>query len=100
SGLASLVARTLEKGTTKRAATELADSFGFVGADFSATVERDYALFSASTLSSHEDRLLKDFSEILTEPAFKGSDIVRVRGQMLANAQRASDDPSLFSKLM
>lgn len=96
-GLSSLVAETLDKGTSKRTTLELADSLGQVGASFGASASADYTMISASALSFHEAQLLTDFSEIVLEPSFSESEVRRVRREVLASLQRLVDEPDDFA---
>lgn len=100
SGLSSMVASLLEKGTNERSATEIAESLGQIGAEFSTAVMKDYSFVSASGLSFHQERLLKDFSEIVTQPAFSSPEIQRVKKQTLSSLQRSVDDPGGFAGMI
>ena len=96
-GLSLFVSEMLEKGTSKRSATEIAESLGRIGADFSTSVTSDYSMVSASSLSTHAEKLLNDVVEIVTEPAFSESEVVRMRKQILAAIQKRVDNPDAFA---
>ncbi|MCB0363863.1 MAG: insulinase family protein [Bdellovibrionaceae bacterium] len=100
SGTASMVGELLDKGTAKRKALELADAMGQIGSELSVSVGQDYTLISASTLAQHQGELLKNFSEMVTEPSFSGSEVNRVKKQVLSQLQRTVDDPGHFAGLM
>jgi len=99
SGLSYMVANLLEKGTQSRSANELADSLGQIGSSFNASVDDDYSFFAVSTLSFNRERLLKDFVEILTKPAFSLSEIRRLKAQVKSEIKSAVDDPSNFASM-
>lgn len=95
-GLSSMTASLLKRGTAKRNATQIAESLDQIGADFSASVSKDYSVASASGLSFHQDKILKDFSEILTEPSFPSAEINRVRSLKINSLKQTVDDPGGF----
>ena len=74
-GLSSMTASLLKRGTSKRNAPQIAESLDQIGADFSASVSKDYSVASASGLSFHQNKILGDFSEILTQPSFPSAEI-------------------------
>ncbi len=96
-GLSLFVSEMLDKGTAKRNATEIAESLGRIGADFSTSVTSDYSMVSASSLSMHADRLLSDMVEIVTAPAFSDNEVTRMRKQILAAIQKRVDNPDSFA---
>lgn len=99
SGLASMVADLLEKGTTKRTALNIADDLGQIGASFSASVAKDYSVLTASSLSYHQDVLLENFIELVTQPKFSNSEIKRLKEQTLASLKQSVDQPAYLASL-
>lgn len=99
SGLSSIVASLLDKGSSRRSAVEIADSLGHIGADFGASVFSDYTFVSASALSFHNQRLLEDFAEIVTEPTFSQAEVDRVKARTRSSLQRRADQPDGFASL-
>ncbi len=95
-GLSSMTASLLKRGTSKRSATQIAESLDQIGADFSASVSKDYSMISASGLSFHQNKILEDFSEILTEPSFPSSEINRVRSLKITSLKQTVDNPDSF----
>jgi hypothetical protein len=57
-GLSMMVAELLNKGTTKRSATQIATDLGNMGAEFDANAAYDYSIISASSLSPQANQLL------------------------------------------
>lgn len=96
SGLASMTASLLERGTSKRNAEQLAKSLDQIGADFSVSVANDYTIAGASGLSFHQQSLLADFAEILTEPSFSATEIEKVRALTIAGIRQSADNPAGF----
>jgi zinc protease len=95
-GLSSMTASLLKRGTSKRNAEQLAASLDQMGAEFSASVSNDHTVAGASGMSFHQNALLKDFAEILTEPAFPNQEIEKVRSLILSGLKQSVDNPSGF----
>ncbi|MEZ4871551.1 MAG: pitrilysin family protein [Bdellovibrionales bacterium] len=93
-GTASMVAELLDKGTQKRSATEIARDYDNIGASFTASASNEYTLIQTSGLSLHTDILVDSFAEIILQPKFANSEIVRLRKQTIGNIKRSLDDPS------
>jgi zinc protease len=98
-GLSAFVSEMLDKGTSKRSATQIAKDLGLLGADFESSASYDYSMISASAISSQAEPLLKNVFEIATEPSFSDAEIERVRKQMLSSIQRRVDNPDGFADL-
>lgn len=96
SGLTSFVADLLDQGTSKRNATEVADALAEVGAEFDASVNSDYSLFSSSALSTDAEVLADLFSEIVTQPSFSAEEVQRVSKKTIAQLKKRIDSPDAF----
>lgn len=92
-GLAALVGDLLDQGTAQRNAIQLADSLGQMGARLNVSTGNEYTLISASGLSFHKDQLLKDFTEVITQPSFPTKEVNRVKAQRLSQLKQTVDDP-------
>lgn len=99
SGLASMVAELLDKGTKKRGAPQIAADLGQMGADFDASASVEYSVISASGLSTQAEPLLKNLLEIVTQPTFTDHEIERQRQQFLSAIERQVDNPEAFANL-
>ena len=97
SGLASFVAELLDKGTVKRTAPQIAQQLGQMGADLGASAALDFTSISASALAPQAEELLKNFTEIVMQPAFSDTEIERLRKQTLAEISREVDSPDAFA---
>ena len=93
SGLSHLTAELLNKGTKKRSAVEVAESFEQLGSSLSASSMIETTIVSGSSLSFHKDKLLKDFSEVLLEPAFDPKEIKLVKAETQSYLRRTVDFP-------
>ncbi|MCM2282056.1 MAG: insulinase family protein, partial [Bdellovibrionaceae bacterium] len=97
-GLSLFVAEMLDKGTAQRSATEIADEFGRIGADFSAGATPDSTAISASSLSMHADRMIALFAEVIMQPTFTESEVTRMRKQILSAIQKRVDNPESLTE--
>lgn len=98
-GLASFTCGMLDKGTSKRSATRIADDLAQLGASFEAQAESDYMMLSSGSLSMHREDILKQFSEIVLNPIFPNSEIERQRKITVAGLMRVADSPEQFTEM-
>lgn len=93
SGLAALTAEMLTRGTTRRSAAEFARLLEDVGAALTASSEDHHVEFRARARSRDFDRLMDLLAEMLRQPVFDGSELDRLRLQVLAALDQEKDDP-------
>jgi zinc protease len=98
-GVSRMVAKMLERGTSKRSAEEIAESFDQIGASFGTSVDNDFTTLSASGLSFHREQILENFAEVVTQPAFSMNEIRKMKSLTVAKLQQAVDEPSSFISL-
>lgn len=96
-GVNSMVANMLDQGTKNRNAIQLADAFGALGTEFSASPGVDHSSFSSSALSTQANELLTLFHEVMTEPVFADAEIEKTRSLILSSLQKRIDNPSGFA---
>ena len=96
-GLAFLTAKMLERGTQKDSALALTKKLENLGTQFVSRVYKDYAVFSADTLSWHQDTLLSVFSDIITQPLFSEKEIQWVQKQNLTKIEKRPENTSSFA---
>ena len=99
-GLANMVGELLDKGTRQKNAQQIAATIGQIGGELSVSVNDDYTMVSASSLSSHQKTLTKEYFDILFNPAFKKKEILRAKKQVASQIIKVADDPSSFSSKM
>ncbi len=92
-GLASLTAAMLNRGTEHRSALEIATLLEDVGASLSAVAESLATVVSGRAESRDFDRLMDLFAETLLRPMFPSAELGRLKGQALAQLAQARDDP-------
>lgn len=101
-GLASAVSSLMDEGTRQRDASQLAEGFEQVGAQFSASSLRDMALLQLRVLSepSRRDPALALFAEAAAEPAFNEADWVRLRESLRVGQRQRLQSPSGRASLL
>ena len=93
SGLASLTAAMLTRGTETRTGLEFATQLEDVGASLSASAEPLATMISGRAESRDFDRLMDLLAEMLRRPAFSATELGRLKGEALAQIAQARDDP-------
>lgn len=96
-GLNAMTASLLEQGTTKQSALQLADAFGALGTELAINPGPDFTWITADTLSISSDRLLELMAEVMMNPAFKPTEIDRVRDNMLSALKKRIDNPQSYA---
>ena len=95
-GLAHLTSRGLRHGTGQMDASELAERFEAVGAQFATDSLRDMAIVSLRSLTEPDwlDAAVDTLADLLAEPAFPQADFERSRRQALQSLQRERQEPA------
>jgi zinc protease len=104
-GLASLTADLLERGSAKHDASQIADLFASYGSGFTDSVNYDYSFFSTSALSKDQDAIVDLFFEVLNTPQFAAVEVERQKSETKADIKRSYDQPNnvasrLFSQYL
>lgn len=94
-GLARLTAAILDEGAAGLDADAIARQFENVGAEFSASIDRDMASLSLRTLSDprYLDPALDTFEAVLTRPDFPERDFDRLKNQLVVAIQNREQKP-------
>jgi zinc protease len=92
-GLADLTARLLDKGTTTRTATAIAEELDFLGARLEASASGTGSTVSLSLLAKDIDRGLALFADILQDSRFDTAELERERTSMLSQIQQRRVNP-------
>lgn len=95
-GLASLTASLLNQGTQTKNADQIAEAFDSVGVVFSASASRDSAIVSLRTMldKKYFDTAIDLYLEVLSQPRFDQSELVRLKHQMINSIKLDSENPS------
>jgi zinc protease len=92
SGLATLTATLLEKGTKTKTATELTEALDALGASLSAAAGADHTVLSLGVVARNLDPALALAGEVLASPRLDPEDFDRERQLQLADLLQGPDD--------
>jgi zinc protease len=92
-GLADMTARLLDKGTTTRTATAIAEELDFLGARLDASAGGTGSTVSLSLLAKDIDRGLHLLVDILQDSHFEMAELDRERLRMLSQIQQRRVNP-------
>jgi zinc protease len=92
-GLAALTLRLLDKGTTQRPASAIADELDFLGAHLEANTGGTGSTLSLSVLAQDIERGLELFADLLQQARFDPAELERERAQMLSEIQQLRSEP-------
>ena len=96
-GLLSLLVETIDKGTHKQSAVQLAENVELLGSSFIVDLKSDYTSFSMEALSWLDEPLLEIFAEIITKPAFLKEEFDRALKKSIGFAKRRAENISAYS---
>jgi len=99
-GLAQLVANSLNEGTKKHNADQLAVAFEKTGAQYNSQTDRDVTVVGMRSLSDAEflQPALQTFTEVIGSANFPEDALNRVKSQTLSAIQQNEQDPSATAK--
>ncbi len=92
-GLAMIVGELLLRGTKTRTTLQLSDELEFLGASYSASTDEDQLSIDIRALSKDLDRVLELVADMLMNPSFPDSEIMRVKGETMTELIREEDEP-------
>jgi zinc protease len=92
-GLADMTARLLDKGTTTRTASAIAEELDFLGARLDTSAGGTGSTVSLSLLAKDIDRGLDLFADILQHSHFEMAEVERERTRMLSQIQQRRVNP-------
>jgi len=92
-GLSDMTARLLDKGTTTRTATAIAEELDFLGARLDASTGGTGSTVSLSLLAKDIDRGLTLLADILRDSRFEPAELERERTSMLSQIQQRRVNP-------
>jgi zinc protease len=94
-GLAAMTLRLLDKGTTHRTATAIADELDFLGARLEASAGATGSTVSLSLLAQDVERGLDLLADLLQHPRFDAAELEREQAQVLSEIHQQRVDPDL-----
>ncbi|MGD0075601.1 MAG: pitrilysin family protein [Candidatus Binataceae bacterium] len=104
-GLASLTAESLSEGTRQLTAEQLNQKIDFMGSSLGTSAGQDYASAGMTSLKRYFPDTLHLLASVLTSPALRDDDILRKRGEQLADLSSEEEQPAYvaerdFNKLL
>ena len=97
SGLASLTATLLTRGTEARSAAEISFEIEGVGASLSANAGRDFLSISTLALTEHAEVAVRVLADVVQNATFPVDEVDLARGQMLSGLQAELGDPQAIA---
>ena len=98
SGLATLTAELVTRGTAARSAEELAEGIEFLGATAAIQAERETVAITAQMLTEHFDLVLAYLAECLRSPAFPAKEVGKAVRQLGGRLDRELEDPKAVAR--
>jgi len=92
-GTASLAMNMLDEGTSTSSALQISDRLADLGATLGTSSRLDVSSVSMEALTARLDPSLELYADVILHPAFRSSDLERLRKQRLAQIQREKADP-------
>src|SRR5258708_5504146 len=93
SGLASVTAGLLRKGTKGRTAQQFASDLDYIGGEFEAEAGADFSSVATEFLTKDLERGLGLFSDALLHPTFPQAEVDKLLAQSVDAVRGAKDDP-------
>jgi len=93
SGLASVTAGLLHKGTKKRTSEQFAADLDYIGGSFDAGAGSDFTYISAEFLTKDLDKGLDLFSDAVLQPTFPQDEVDKLLAQSIDAVKASKDDP-------
>ena len=93
SGLASITAGLLRKGTKARTAQQFAADLDYIGGEFEADAGADFSSVATEFLTKDLEKGLTLFSDVLLHPTFPQEEVEKLLAQSVDAVRGAKDDP-------
>jgi len=90
----------LDEGTATRDTLQISDQLARIGSGMTVAAGWDSTTASLRALTRHLDRALEIYADVVTNPAFPGKELDRLRGQRLAALRQQRDDPNSVAGLV
>jgi len=96
-GLAQLTAAMLKEGTLRKSSAQLAEAVDFLGASLHVDNDEENVYITMSALSEHFDQALSLLAEVATKPAFKQTELDKLKKRELARLTLQSKNPRFLA---
>ncbi|MHB9108437.1 MAG: M16 family metallopeptidase [Armatimonadota bacterium] len=94
SGLAEMIANLLDRGTTTRNSTRIAEEMEGAAADISAGTGWETVGIRGKALSGDTELLVRNLADLIRNPIFPADELEKMREQVQAGLQMDRDQPS------
>ena len=98
-GLTSLTNRMLLRGTKRRGRAELEEAIESLGTELYTSTQNHAVGLGGAVLTRHLDAFFGLVGEMLSQPAFAGEEVAKVRREMVAELEAARDEDSTLARL-
>ncbi|WP_375421001.1 M16 family metallopeptidase [uncultured Sphingomonas sp.] len=100
SGVATLAAEVMTKGTATRSATDIARQIESLGGSIGSSADRDGASVTVTVKSDQLGKALPIVADVAIRPAFAPEEIERARAQAIDGVQVAMKNPAQLAGLL
>lgn len=98
-GTASIVASLLDKGTSKKSATQIANELEQLGLSFGASSDEDYTTVGVEGLSLYTKEATEQLFSLLTDSKFSEGEVSRQKSLTKSQLSKVLDRPSNVASL-
>lgn len=92
-GTSNLVMTMLDEGTKKRSSLEISDELAMLGANLSSSANLDQSTVSLNSIKENLDKSLDVYADVILNPAFPQTELVRLKKAVSANIQAEQNSP-------
>lgn len=92
-GAASLTARLLVEGTTRRSGTQLSEDLERIGTSLDTGADWDSSIAKVTCLTNHLDQVLDLLGEVILEPTFPERELQRLKSERIADLMQIESEP-------
>jgi predicted Zn-dependent peptidase len=96
-GISSLLARTIDQGTSSRSARQVAQELQAAGGDLNATPGKDFILVSTSFLSAKRDTGLNVFADLVQNASFPETEVTLAKRNAENDLMQQESEPSFLA---
>jgi zinc protease len=98
SGLASITAALVDKGTETRSAVEIAEGFDFIGARFGAGASSEWNSLFLTTITDFLDDGLELMADVVRNPTFPEAELETEKRRRLSSLRLQKSQPSALAQ--
>jgi zinc protease len=96
-GVSHFVSKTIDRGTTTRAAARIADEFEDRGVSLAITINRHAMWLVCTCLVEDLDAILELLADVITRPVFPGHEVETKRGEIITLIRQDEDSPAIVA---